>query len=140
METPQIYKMIRVRCCQQPERTKLVRTLIDTGNTLNSPAVISETFHEALGAGFQHRKPKEIGTAKEGAKMMRVGRSNPIELQIGGIREKIVISPSVIRGLTDQMNIGVNLLHQLGKRQPTSITFSEGSTTLVVGEDTSRHQ
>ena len=138
METPQIYKMIRVRCCQQPEKTKLARTLIDTGNTLNSPAVISEKFHEALGAGFQHRRPKEIGTAKEGARMMRVGRSNPIELQIGGIREKIVISPSVIRGLTDQMNIGVNLLHQLGKRQPTSITFSEGSTTLVVGEDTSR--
>ena len=138
METPQIYKMIRVRCCQQPGKTKLARTLIDTGNTLNSPAVISEKFHEALGAGFYHRKPKEIGTAKEGAKMTRVGRSNPIELKIDGIRERIVISPSVIRGLTDQMNIGVNLLYQLGKKKPTSITFSEGSTTLMVGEDTSR--
>ena len=103
--------MIKVKT---PEKTMVARTMIDTGNTVNSSAVISEKFHKQLGVGFAHMRTRKIGTAKESSSMMRIGKSNQIELRIDGIKKKILIEPLVIKGLSDQMNIGSHWLSQLG--------------------------
>ena len=126
--------MIKVKT---PEKTMVARTMIDTGNTVNSSAVISEKFHKQLGVGFLNMRTRKIGTAKENSSLMRIGRSNQMELRIDGIKKKILIKPLVMKGLTDQMNIGSHLLNKLGMDVPTSIQFSGGETSLVVGEDSS---
>ena len=84
--SPKIYKMIKVKT---PEKTMVARTMIDTGNTVNSSAVISEKFHKQLGVGFLNMRTRKIGTAKENSSLMRIGRSNQMELRIDGIKKKM---------------------------------------------------
>lgn len=119
------------------QKKTLVRTLLDTGNTLTEAVAISENLHRQLGVGFSNRHKREIGTAKRGSNLTKLGRSNRIEMSIEGINKKIVIRPSVIRGLSDSLNLGSQFFSKLGLKDTTMIKFCKGKTTLVIGEEQS---
>ena len=47
----------------------------------------------------------------------------------------MTIQPTVVRGLSDDLNLGSAFFHRLGLEKPTVIKFSGGKTTLEVGHD-----
>ena len=65
--------------------TKLVRGLIDTGNSIDEQVAISKQLHDQLNIGFKTREIKEIGTANKDSKLTRLGVSNRIKLKILGL-------------------------------------------------------
>ena len=101
---------------------------------MREPAAISEAFHSKLGVGLAVKRRVKCGTAKAGTHLTKLGITNPFVLHIPGVR-RMTIQPTVVRGLSDDLNLGSAFFHRLGLEKPTVIKFSGGKTTLEVGHD-----
>ena len=112
-------------------RKRIIKSMVDTGNTLTTPAAISKEFHQKLGIGFKTLKRKSIGTAKVGSEMSSMGISNPIAIKIDGLTAKYEICPKVVDGLHTDLNIGNILLKKIG----ATLDFSMEKTILRVGDE-----
>ena len=133
-DSPNLRVHLKVRCLGSGGTWYGVRSLCDTGNTLREPAAISEAFHSKLGVGLAVKRRVKCGTAKAGTHLTKLGITNPFVLHIPGVR-RMTIQPTVVRGLSDDLNLGSAFFHRLGLEKPTVIKFSGGKTTLEVGHD-----
>ena len=86
---------------------------VDTGNTITDSVAISPEVHQALGVGFQTIGGKQVGTAKSGSQLTRLGVSNPIKLNIAGMKKSFDVRPCVIKELSDPCNIGLKFFTDL---------------------------
>jgi hypothetical protein len=107
--------------------------MIDTGNMLWDKAAISEKFHPKVGVRLSRVNIASVGTAKKGAKMEALGISRPMELRLEGINKTFTITPLVVPGLTDDINLGTGFLQSIGAGMECSMQFTEEGTTLKVG-------
>ena len=112
---------------------------MDTGNSVLEETAISENLHKRLGVGFSNARQTTIGTAKEGAQLQRMGTSNPIKMKIAGMRQEFCICPTVVRDLSDDLNLGDRWLDTIAsmKGQKCQITYEKGHKRLSIGPETS---
>lgn len=116
------------------ENKTRVKALLDTGNTIMEETAISRELHNQLNVGFDKVGGTPIGTANtEGPKLTRLGLSNPIEMEISGIKGKFLVEPAVIPTLSDQLNLGNGFLASIGNQIPVKVSFNRGRTTLHIG-------
>ena len=112
-----------------------VKALLDTGNTITEETAITMELHSQLDVGFEEVGGIPIGTAnKEGPKLMKLGVSNPIEMEISGIKGKFLVKPAVVQTLSDQLNIGNGFLATIGNQVPVKVSFHAGKATLNIGD------
>ena len=114
---------------------------MDPGNTVLEECAIDERLHSQLGVGYLNRRSEAVGTAGQGQKLERLGTSNPIQLELVGIKHKFPINPTVIRGLSDPFNVGDKFLINLCKGKFKKVGFTyEGvgktyTKTLRIGAE-----
>ena len=116
-----------------------VKGLLDTGNSVLEETAISENLHKRLGVGLSDARQTTIGTAKEGAQLQRMGTSNPIKMKITGMRQEFCIRPTVVRDLSDDLNLGDRFLDTIAstKGQKCQIIYDNGRKKLTIGPETS---
>lgn len=116
-----------------------VKGLLDTGNSVLEETAISEQLHQKLGVGLAKARRTTIGTAKEGAQLERIGTSNPIRMRICGMRQEFSIQPTVVKSLSDDLNLGDRFLDTLAstKKLKCQITYVNGLKKLTIGPETS---
>lgn len=111
-----------------------VKALLDTGNTIVEETAITSELHKQLQVGFGTVGGVPIGTAnKEGPKLMKLGVSNPIEMEISGINGKFLVKPAVVPILSDRFYMGSGFLSTIGNQLPVSVSFENGKATLKIG-------
>ena len=108
---------------------------VDTGNTITDSVAISPEVHQALGVGFQTIGGKQVGTAKSGSQLTRLGVSNPIKLNIAGMKKSFDVRPCVIKELSDPCNIGLKFFTDLADRMRCQITFEKDGTSVKIGNE-----
>ena len=86
---------------------RIIKGLVDTGNSINENVAISQNLHQQLGVGFKSKQQREIGTANKDSKLVKLGISNAIRLKISGIPREYEIYPAVIDKLSNSINIGI---------------------------------
>ena len=115
-----------------------IRALLDTGNSIQEGAAISEEFHKQLKVGFANRKVMKIGTAKSGSSLQKMGTSNPIQMRIHGINKVFKVKPTVIRDLSDKLNLGDKFLENIAYVSgEVKITYNKSGKTLNLGSEKS---
>ena len=111
-----------------------VKALLDTGNTITEETAITSELHDQLNVGFGEVGGVPIGTAnKDGPKLMKLGVSNPIEMEISGINGKFLVRPAVVPTLSDRFNVGSGFLSTIGNQVPVNVSFQNGKATLKIG-------
>ena len=111
-----------------------VKSLIDTGNTIQEETAITEAVYKELNVGLEEIGGMPIGTANKNApKMQKLGTSNMIQMEIEGIRGRFQIKPAVVPTLTDGLNIGCGFLSSVSKQLPVKLEFNGGKARLMVG-------
>ena len=98
-------------------------------------SAISEKLHKALGVGFADRRKMTVGTAGKSQTLTKLGRSNQIRIRIDGMKRRLLITPTVIPGLSDGLNLGSGFFQKLGMDSPTVIEFRGNTTTLQIGKE-----
>ena len=117
------------------EKKTQIKALLDTGNTIMEETAITRDLHDHLNAGFEEMGGIPIGTANvEGPKLERLGVSNPIEMEISGMKGKFLVKPAVVPTLSDQFNIGTGFLSTIGNQLPVKVSFHNGKATLSIGK------
>ena len=78
-----------------------------------------------------------VNTALPGAKIQKIGRSNPIEIEIAGTSPPIrtSIQPIVVDQLSDPLNLGSGFLHDLSVQQgiPINLRYDGDKSFLEIG-------
>ena len=64
---------------------------------------------------------------------MKLGVSNPIEMEISGIKGKFLVRPAVVPTLSDRFNVGSGFLSTIGNQVPVNVSFQNGKATLKIG-------
>ena len=94
-----------------------VKSLVDTGNTIEEETAMTEYIHQQLNVGLEEIGGLPIGTANKNApKMQKLGTSNLIQMEIEGIKGRFQIKPAIVPTLTDGLNIGNGFLISLSKQ------------------------
>ena len=111
-----------------------VKSLVDTGNTIEEETAMTEYIHQQLNVGLEEIGGLPIGTANKNApKMQKLGTSNLIQMEIEGIKGRFQIKPAIVPTLTDGLNIGNGFLISLSKQVPVKLEFDGGNARLKVG-------
>ena len=88
--------------------------MIDSVNTLQCGVAITDAFRKKLGQKFYSMRTKTVGTANKTCKMIQLGISEEFELEIDGIGGYWSGRASVVKGLSDEVNIGTAALIRMG--------------------------
>ena len=109
-----------------------VKSMIDSSNTLHCRVAITDACQKELGLKYYSMRTKTVGTADKTRKMIQLGISEEFELQIDGIREYWLGRASVVKGLSDEVNIRTaTLIHGGEAREKTVyLAFTPKGTRL----------
>ena len=77
----------------------------------------------------------EIGTASATASLVKLGESNPIRIRLANMNQTWMIRPTVIKDLSEDLNLGSGFLERCGQKETTILKFSKGKTVLKVGTE-----
>ena len=117
--------------------------MIDSGNTVSTGCAITKELHKQLGVGLVRTGAGTVNTALPGAKIQKIGRSNPIEIEIAGTSPPIrtSIQPIVVDQLSDPLNLGSGFLHELSLQQgiPINLRYDGEKSFLEIGGEASRN-
>ena len=89
--------------------------MIDSGNTLRCGVTITDAFRKKLGLKYYNMRTKTVGIADKTGKMIQLGISEEFELEIDGIGGYWSGRASVVKGLSDEVNIGTTALIRMGE-------------------------
>ena len=117
---------VRVKIRQRPLLTKAI---IDSGNLYGD--IISEQLAKDLGLKIKIC-PANVGTAAAGGSVKVIGKVQPIDIYIEGIKHPITIRPSVVTNLAHHMNLGQDFL----RNQQADMNFRPGGIQLKVKGNT----
>ena len=92
------------------KRNIIVRSIVDSGNLFNT--LISEELFKGLGLALDTTDTPDVGTANNKQSIEILGRSQPFQLFLEGIRKAICIHPYVARGVRHPLNLGRDFLGQ----------------------------
>ena len=115
------------------QRTKM---MVDNGNLLSTGVGISEAFFKRLGLKYEKINRRRIGTAGQGLNMTMLGQTKKFTIRLDGISRAFQVSATVIRGFSDDVNLGGGFLQQAATLGKTQLEFHQQGTTLQVGTDT----
>ena len=89
-------------------------------------------FRKKLGLKFYSMQTKTVGTADKTGKMIQIGISEEFELNIDGIGGYWSGRASVVKGLSDEVNIGTAALIHIGEAQGKTVylAFTPKGTRL----------
>ena len=73
---------------------------------MTARSVITRKLHTDIQPGFSVIGRKQINTAKTGAGLKRLGRSEEIVMEVEGLTRKFRIKPIVVEDLSDNLNLG----------------------------------
>ena len=111
--------------------------MIDSGNAVSTGCAITKKLHQQLGVGIVNTGAGTVNTALPGAKIQKIGRSNPIEIEIAGTSPpiKTSIQPIVVDQLSDPLNLGSGFLHELSLQQgiPINLRYDGEKSFLDIG-------
>ena len=116
-----------------------VKGIVDTGNRLDTDAVISEQLAKKLGVRVYRRPGLMVGTAESGAKLRVVGMAEPLHMKLGGLGE-VIVNPHVIADLSHPLNLGARFLHKreihMEFKRNRAILRSKAGTEPLIAEIT----
>ena len=118
------YVRVKIR-----KRLLLTKAIIDSGNLYGD--IISEQLAKDMGLKIRS-SPASVGTAAAGGSVKVLGRVQPIDIYIEGIKHPITIRPSVVRDLAHHMNLGQDFL----RNHQADMTFRPGGIQLKVKGNT----
>ena len=114
------------------KRNIIVRSIVDSGNLFNT--LISEELFKGLGLALDPTDTPDVGTANNKQSIEILGRSQPFQLFLEGIRKAIWIHPYVARGVRHPLNLGRDFLSQ----EKVSLHFGEENSFLTIAGDSVR--
>ena len=92
-----------------------VKSMIDSGNTLRCGVTLTDAFRKKLGLKYYSMRTKTVGTANKTGKMIQLGIREELELKIDGIGGYWSGRASMVKGLSDKVNIGAGALIRIGE-------------------------
>ena len=109
-----------------------VKSMIDSGNTLRYGVAITDEFRRKLGLRYDSMRSKTVGTADKTGKMTQLGISEKFTLKIDGIGGYWSGKASVVKGLSDEVNIGTAALIRMGEARGKTVylAFTPKGTRL----------
>ena len=109
-----------------------VKTMIDSGNTLDIGVAISDRFRKRMGLKYANLRRKVVGTANQKGKIIQLGETEEITIQLDGTGAKWTGKACVFQELADEMNIGTAALISAGRKQGRSLylAFTPSGTTM----------
>ena len=91
-----------------------VKSMIDSGNTLRTGVTITDAFRKRLRLKYSSMRTKTVGRANKTGKMIQLGISEEFELKIDGIGGYWSGRASMVKGLSNEVNIGTTALIRMG--------------------------
>ena len=76
-------------------------------------------------------KPQDVGTAAKNSTIKILGKTEPFVIFLEGFNKKFVIKPSVVRGLSHTLNLGLHFLRE----NKCQMTFTPKGVQMQVGGD-----
>ena len=109
-----------------------VKTMIDSGNTLDIGVAISDRFRKRMGLKYANLRRKVVGTANQKGKIIQLGETEEITIQLDGTGAKWTGKACVFQELADEMNIGTAALISAGRKKGKSLylAFTPSGTTM----------
>ena len=104
-----------------------IKTLVDSGNLFGT--ICSEKLAKQLNLKITPCSLK-AGTAVAGQQVEVIGKVKPMFVVLENIKEKVLISPIVIRNLSHDLNLGEAFLRE----HNAHLTFNQGKVNLGIGK------
>ena len=114
--------------CKVSNKPVIIRAIVDCGNLYDT--LISEELCKTLRLKITG-KSQDVGTAAKNSTIKILGRAEPLVIFIEGINKKFSIRPSVVRGLSHTLNLGLHFLREY----KCQMTFNPTGVQLQVGGD-----
>lgn len=86
-----------------------MRAIVDCGNLYDT--LISEELCNKLNLKIQG-KSQAVGTAAKDSTIRILGNTEPFAIFLEGITKKCIIQPSVVRGVSHTLNLGIHFLKE----------------------------
>ena len=116
------------------KRTKM---MVDQGNLLGAGVGISEGFFKQVNLQYDKISKSKVGTAGKGMAMTKLGTTKPFTIRLEGIQKVFQTKATVIRGLSDDINLGGGFLQQAAaKGVKTQLEFLPTGTLLHMNKET----
>ena len=113
-------------------RDIVCRAIIDTGNLFHT--VMSEEFHRGLGIGMEDTESPEVGTAHSTQTIKILGRSQPFQIYIEGMRKAFWVQPFVAQNIRHPLNLGRDFL----AKERANLNFNEEHSFITIAGDSTR--
>ena len=119
-------------------KVRKIPALIDTGNSVQAPAVVSLELAKDLGMKVKPLPGRSIGTAKKKTALNLIGEAENVELKIEGLRETFRIPALVVESLSQPLNLGAyflsefNLSLQFNKKEGAKLSNKRGEWTELI--------
>ena len=100
--------------------------MVDSGNLTRQGVVISERFFQRSGLRYASHLTGSIDTAARDQEMQQLGVTKLFALQIVGKNYRFLTKAVVLRGLKDEVNLGLAFLQRIGARGFTVMMRLDG--------------
>ena len=114
------------------KRDIICKGLLDSGNLFNT--LISEELFQGLGLKMNSNESPEVGTANSAQTIEILGRSEPFQIFLEGVRKAFWIQPYVARNVRHPLNLGQDFLGQ----ECVTLNFNQEHNSFTIAGDTTR--
>ncbi len=113
------------------------KMMVDQGNLLTSGVGVSEAFFKKMGLHYEKICRSNVATAGKGLGMTKLGQTKPFTIRLDGINKAFKTKATVIRELSDDINLGGGFLQQAAaKGVTTRLEFLPSGTLLHMNKET----
>ena len=108
------------------------KAMVDSGNLTTKGIVMSERFFQRSGLQYESRLEGRVKTAAKNQGMEQKGITKHFAMSIEGVSGLFRTQALVLRGLSDEINIGCAFLQRLSAQGlPVSMKFHPRGTQLA---------